>query len=201
MYNETVTRSKWPIFHRFSTVFDVLTTNTSPLDPVFMYAPMSRHKNSDKAVIPRAQDIFLVLQTLASGDTGLRWILREKKDWNLRYDDRSGLHNSRVFYVQAHNPQTEGLCIKLGRGHWDAYVGTWDLGTRGEGRGDIKYGTRGRVGRGRGDVKYRDTGGKVWGKCNISFFVKMCYLWSTLDPIVQNHIRHLMMFAQNISLQ
>ena len=37
-------------------------------------------------------------------------------------------------------------------------MGTWDLGTRGEGRGDIKYGTRGRVGRGRGDVKYRDAG-------------------------------------------
>ena len=32
-------------------------------------------------------------------------------------------------------------------------MGTWDLGTRGEGRGDIKYETRGRVGRGRGDVK------------------------------------------------
>ena len=53
-----------------------------------------------------------------------------------------------------------------GRGHWDACVGTWDLGTRGEGRGDIwyetrdvwdagTYGTRGRVGRGRGDVKCR----------------------------------------------
>ena len=42
-----------------------------------------------------------------------------------------------------------GLCIKLGRGHWDACVGTWDLGTLVEGREDIKYGTRGRVGRGR----------------------------------------------------
>ena len=28
------------------------------------------------------------------------------------------------------------LCIKVGRGHWDAFVGTWDLGTRVEGRGD-----------------------------------------------------------------
>ena len=49
-----------------------------------------------------------------------------------------------------------------GQGHWDACVGTWDLGTRGEGRGDIKHGTRGRMGRGRGrgrgDVKYRDPG-------------------------------------------
>ena len=45
-----------------------------------------------------------------------------------------------------------------GRGHRDACVGTWDLGTRDEGLEDIKYGTRGRVGRGRGDVKHRDVG-------------------------------------------
>ena len=45
-----------------------------------------------------------------------------------------------------------------GRGHWDACVGTWDLGTRDEGLEDIKYGTRGRVGRERGEVKYRDAG-------------------------------------------
>ena len=45
-----------------------------------------------------------------------------------------------------------------GRGHQDACVGTWDLGTRDEGLGDIKYGTRGRVGRGHGDVKNRDAG-------------------------------------------
>ena len=38
-----------------------------------------------------------------------------------------------------------------GRGHRDACVGTWDLGTRDEGLEDIKYGTRGR-----GDIKYRD---------------------------------------------
>ena len=42
---------------------------------------------------------------------------------------------------------------------------------------------------------------KVGGKCDISFFVKMCYLWSTLDSIFQNHFGHLMMFTQNISLQ
>ena len=42
-----------------------------------------------------------------------------------------------------------GLCIKVGRGHRDACVGTWDLRTRDEGLEDIKYGTRGRVGRGR----------------------------------------------------
>ena len=41
---------------------------------------------------------------------------------------------------------------------------------------------------------------KVAGKCDISFFVKMCYLWSTLDSIFQNHTGHLMMFTQDISL-
>ena len=46
-----------------------------------------------------------------------------------------------------------------GRGHRDACVGTWDLGTRDEVFEDIKYGTWGRVGRGRRDVKYRDARG------------------------------------------
>ena len=40
-----------------------------------------------------------------------------------------------------------------GRGHRDACVGTWDLGTRDEGLKDINYGTRGRVGRGPGTSK------------------------------------------------
>ena len=44
------------------------------------------------------------------------------------------------------------------RGHRDACVGTWDLGTQHEGLEDIKYGAQGRVGRGSGDVKYRDAG-------------------------------------------
>ena len=69
----------------------------------------------------------------------------------------------------------------------------WDTGTCGMG---TRY------------VKYRDAGTpntlmiitKVRVKCDISFFVKMCYLLSTLDSIVQNHIGHLMMFTQNISL-
>ena len=38
----------------------------------------------------------------------------------------------------------------------------------------------------------------VGGKCDISFFVKVCYLWSKLDSIFQNHIGHLMMITQNI---
>ena len=52
-----------------------------------------------------------------------------------------------------------GLCIKVGRGHQDACVGTWDLWTRDEGLEDSKYGTWGRVGWGCGDVKYRDAAG------------------------------------------
>ena len=78
--------------------------------------------------------------------------------------------------------------------------GDLGLGKRDEGLEDIKYGTRGRrkqVRRGRG---MRMIIAKVGGKCDISFFVKMCYLWSTLDSIFQNHLGHLMMFAQNISL-
>ena len=88
-----------------------------------------------------------------------------------------------------------------------------DLETRDEGLGDIKYGTRGRVGRGRGTLNTGIRGRQIQGrggrlmiiakvrvKCDISFFVKMCYLLSTLDSIVQNRIGHLMMFTQNISL-
>ena len=37
---------------------------------------------------------------------------------------------------------------------------------------------------------------KVGGKCDISFFVKMCYLWSTLDSIFQNHLGHLTMLQK-----
>ena len=93
-----------------------------------------------------------------------------------------------------------GLCIKVGRGHRDACVGTWDLGTRDEGLGDVKYGTWGRQKLGRREPGMFMIIAKVGGKCDISFFVKMCYLWSTLDSIFQNHIGHLMMFTQNTSL-
>ena len=62
-----------------------------------------------------------------------------------------------------------------GRGHWDACVRTWDLGTRKEGHlvWDIWYGTRGRMGRGdlwdvwdgdAGTSNVGDAGGKVGGK-------------------------------------
>ena len=63
-----------------------------------------------------------------------------------------------------------------GRGHWDACVGTWDLGTRDEGRGDVKYGTRGRQKLGRRGPGMLMIIAKVGGKCDISFFVKMCCL-------------------------
>ena len=39
---------------------------------------------------------------------------------------------------------------------------------------------------------------KVGGKCDISFYVKMCYLWSTLDSIFQSHLGHLTMFTQKM---
>ena len=35
-------------------------------------------------------------------------------------------------------------CIKVGRGHWDACVGTWDLGTSSIGHGDVWDGDAGR---------------------------------------------------------
>ena len=51
------------------------------------------------------------------------------------------------------------------RGHWDAFVGTWDLGTRDKGlAGDSKYGTRGRVGRGRGTLNTRIWGHQIQGR-------------------------------------
>ena len=96
------------------------------------------------------------------------------------------------------------MCIKLGRRHWDACVG--DLGLRDARRGTWGHqvwnaGTCGTETR---DVKYRDAKtlmniAKFGDKCDISFFVKMCYSLSTLDSIVQNQTGHLMMFTQDIS--
>ena len=65
-------------------------------------------------------------------------------------------HNSR--YEFEFKVPSLRLCIKVGRGHRDTCVGTWDLGTRYEKLEDIKYGTRGRVGRGNRDVKNGDAG-------------------------------------------
>ena len=94
------------------------------------------------------------------------------------------------------------LCIKVGRGQGDGDIGTrvwglgtWgregrDVGTSGMGRGT--YGTRGRGDVWDGDAgtsNVGDAGGKVGGKRDISFFVKLLF----------NHIGHLMMFTQNIS--
>ena len=83
------------------------------------------------------------------------------------------------------------VCGDLGLG--DARRGTW-------GRQVRDAGTRGRQKLGRRGPGMLMIIAKVGGKCDISFFVKMCYLWSTLDSIFQNHIGHLMMFTQNISL-
>ena len=71
-----------------------------------------------------------------------------------------------------------------------------NLGTRDEGLGARDAGT---CGTGTRDVKYRDAG-DTGTLMNVSFFVKMCYLWSVLDSIVQNHFGYLMMFTQNISV-
>ena len=72
-----------------------------------------------------------------------------------------------------------------GLGHWDTCVGTVP-GVQDQGLGDIKYGMQGHVGRGLGMSNVGTRG---------CFFVKMCYLWSTLDSIVQSHIGHLMVFT------
>ena len=97
------------------------------------------------------------------------------------------------------------LRIKLGRGQGNGNIETrvWGLGTWGR----VKRYLRTRS-IGRGNVKNRDAGdaGYEWlsqkSEVNAisSFFVKMCYLWSTLASIFQNHIGHLMMFTQTISL-
>ena len=105
---------------------------------------------------------------------------------------------------------TERLCIKVGRAREDRTLGgvCGDLGLGGARQGTWRHQVwdAGTCGTGTQDVKYRDAGdmgtfiAKVGGKCDISFFIKMCYLWSTLNSIVQNHIGHLMIFTQNISL-
>ena len=70
----------------------------------------------------------------------------------------------------------------------------------------LVFGGLGRLGDGRGDVwdagtsNIRYPRGKVGRKCDIASFVKMCYLWSPLDSIVQIHIGHVMMFTESISL-
>ena len=107
------------------------------------------------------------------------------------------------------------LCIKVGQGQGDGDIGTrlWGLGDARRRTWGHQVWDTGTCGMGTRDVKYRDAGtpntgmrgtlmiiAKVRVKCDISFFVKMCYLLSTLDSIVQNHIRQLMMFTQNISL-
>ena len=69
-----------------------------------------------------------------------------------------------------------------GRGHRDACVGTWDLGTRDEGLEDIKYGTRGRQKPGRRGRGVRIIIAKVGGKCDISHFTREYVLVKATHP-------------------
>ena len=78
-----------------------------------------------------------------------------------------------------------------GQGHRDACVGTWDLGTQDEGLEDINCGTRGQ-GRQKPGCRGRGMGmiiAKVGGKCDISFFVKMCYVLIVIRVRVDFHCR------------
>lgn len=96
---------------------------------------------------------------------------------------------------------------KAGWGHWDTCVGTWDLGTRGEGRGCLGHGgmgafrTWGCMGCGNVRARYagvsniEDEGGKVRGKCDMSLW--KCVIYG------QHYIplsRTIWMFTQNTSL-
>ena len=69
-----------------------------------------------------------------------------------------------------------------GRGHRDACVGTWDLGTRDEGLEDIKYGTRGRQKQGRRGRGMWKIIAKVGGKCDISHFPREYVLVKATHP-------------------
>ena len=90
------------------------------------------------------------------------------------------------------------LCIKVGRGQGDGDIGTrvLGLGTWGSETKDLRTSSieRGDVWDGDAGTSNTETQGtrdvtnysKVGGKCDVSFFVKICYLWSTLDSIFQN---------------
>ena len=81
------------------------------------------------------------------------------------------------------------LCIKVGRGQGDWDIGTrvWGLGTWGRKTRDLRTssmgretcgtGTRGRQIQGRRGRGMWIIIAKVGGKCDMSFFLKMCYLW------------------------
>ena len=85
----------------------------------------------------------------------------------------------RFFFSIRPTDPISGLCIKVGRGHGDAAVGTCDLGTRDEGLEDIKYGMRGRVGRGNGMWIII---AKVGGKCDTSHFPREYVLVKATHP-------------------
>ena len=105
-------------------------------------------------------------------------------------------------------PFPDRLCIKVGRGQGDGDVGTrvWGLGTWGRETRDLRTSSMGRGDVWGGDAGTSNTGTR--GTWNVNDYYKsqevnamsLCYLWSTLDSIFQNHIGHLMMLTQNISL-
>lgn len=85
---------------------------------------------------------------------------------------------------------------KTGKGTLGRVCG--DIGTRVWGLRKARRWMWRRMGCGASNI--RDPRGKVGRKCDIASFVKMCYLWSPLDSIVQIHIGHVMMFTESISL-
>ena len=75
------------------------------------------------------------------------------------------------------------LCIKVGRGHGDACVGSWgretrDLGTSSMGRGDVWDGDAGAI----------MIIEKVGGKCNISHFPREYVLVKATYPALLNRV-------------
>ena len=74
----------------------------------------------------------------------------KKRNKNTREEQDSNPQSHSEYYAPFKTAVYKSGTGTRGRGHRDACVGTWDLGTRDEGLVDIKYGTRGRVGQGRG---------------------------------------------------
>ena len=71
-------------------------------------------------------------------------------------------------------------CMCGDLGPVDARRGTWGrIGCREVWAGDIGLSNIGAA----GISNIGHAGGNARGRCNISFFVKMCYLFSTLDSI------------------
>ena len=110
----------------------------------------SLNKHTPHTADETANDIIQRHSWKLGNFVDLNWldILLKKNLWSIWRKEKNYQESTHYRYqVQKMRP-----CIKVRRGHRDACVGTWDLGTRDEVLEDIKYGTRGRVGRGRGYV-------------------------------------------------